>query len=313
MRNIWKRIITGATASVLIASALACGTPSSEPSIELEPQRTVTALEQPPPTGESRPGNTTARTQEATEQNAGNALLPTPEPIREEATPPRPTDVPRTADTVVVAPRVETPTSTPVPEPSPTTPADGEPEVRWTKFTAADYEALLPDPNGGLSWGEDLKNCDEGPTINTTPDGTLQKYADWYNYALMDLRHEIDAGEALEDVIDYASRASLREIPGTDIGIDHACSQWKIAHAEIPIIAVIYEAVVRVPTDQGGMNQEVWRTGAHYVVKDEYSQAGTTWRAEWTTEKIGPTIVEQATCETMMMPRYRNPDGTGAC
>ena len=58
---------------------------------------------------------------------------------------------------------------------------------------------------------------------------------------------------------------------------------------------------------------EVWRTGAHYIIKDEYQQLGTTWLEKWTREKIGPTIVEQATCETMMMPRYRNPDGTGAC
>ena len=49
------------------------------------------------------------------------------------------------------------------------------------------------------------------------------------------------------------------------------------------------------------------------IIKDEYTQAGTAWRHEWTLEKLGPTIVEQATCETMMMPRYRNPDGSGAC
>ena len=313
MKNIWKRIITGTAATVLIASALACGTPSNEPSIELEPQRTVTALEQPPPTGESSPGNTTARNQGATQQNGTNALLPTPKPITKGATEPRPTAATKPADSVVVAPRVETPTSTPIPEPSPTTPADGEPEVRWTKFGTADYEALLPDPNGGLSWGQDLKNCDEGPTINVTPAGTLDKYPDWYARISPGLEIEADPGEALEEATGYESRGAIRKIPGTQISIDRACTQWTMVHPEIPLMAVIYEAVVWAPTQKTDGQKEVWRTGAHYIIKDEYTQAGTSWKHSWTLEKIGPTIVEQATCETMMMPRFRNPDGTGAC
>ena len=313
MNKIWKRIITGTAATLIVATALACGTPASEPSIELEPQRTVTAREQPPPTGESSPVNTTPRTQGATQQTGGNALLPTPEPIQEEATPTRPTNATRSADTVVVAPRVETPTSTPIPEPSPTTPADGKPEVRWTKFGSADYERLLPDPNNGLSWGTNQKSCDAEPTRNLTPAGTMDRYPDWYGRISPGRDTVLDPGKALEDATGYESRGAIRKIPGTDISIDRDCTQWMIVHPEIPIIAVIYEAVVWAPTQNRDGNKEVWRTGAHYIIKDEYQQLGTGWLEKWTLEKIGPTIVEQATCETMMMPRYRNPDGTGAC
>ena len=313
MTNTWTRILAGTAGATLIAGAIACGSEPSTPQAAPDPPRTVqsspTEIPTVTPNAAPTPIDPTAP---ATAPPSNQVPMPTPTTVQL-ASPapisPAPISAQNDASAVHVAPRVETPTATPLPEPTATGVPPNEPTVRWSQFSEDEYRALLPDPNLGLAWGREFKDgpgCPRGHDGNMTPAGIMETYPENYAWIGPALVQEIEAGDALETVIDYRYPPAMREMRGTEIGVTSVCMQWELVHSEIPLMAVIVEVVAQKPDGSGGWTPDVWRTGAHYVVKDAHRWNGHVWRTSLELEKIGPTIVEQGDCPGLLMPLRRD-------
>ena len=313
MAKIRARICVITAAATMIAGAIACGSEPPASQAQPEPPRAVQSspTERPTVTLNAAPTPTDPTTL-PTAQTSNQ--LPTPPPPVQPTSPapisPAPTSAQNDASAVHVAPRVETPTATPVPEPTATGVPPNEPTVRWSQFSEDEYRALLPDPNLGVAWGREFKDgpgCPRGQEGNVTPAGVKERYPDTYRGAWAAIPQEMDAGDALETVIEYRYPQATREIRGTKIGVTSVCMQWALVHPEIPLMAVIVEVVAQKPDGTGGWTPDVWRTGAHYIVKDTHTNsAGTFWRTSFELEKLGPTIVEQGDCPGLLMPLRRD-------
>ena len=314
MAKIRARICVITAAATMIAGAIACGSEPPTPQAAPEPPRTVQSspTERPTATPNAAPPPTSPTTP-AGAQPSNQVPTPRPttvQPISPASITPAPTSAQHDASAVHVAPRVETPTATPLPEPTATGVPPNEPTVRWLQFSEDEYRALLPDPNLGVAWGREFKDgpgCPRGQEGNVTPAGVKERYPDTYRGAWAAIPQEMDAGDALETVIEYRYPQATREIRGTKIGVTSVCMQWALVHPEIPLMAVIVEVVAQKPDGTGGWTPDVWRTGAHYIVKDTHTNsAGTFWRTSFELEKLGPTIVEQGDCAGLLMPLRRD-------
>ena len=314
MANIRARICVITAAATMIAGPIACGSEPPTPQAAPEPPRTVQSspTERPTVTPNAAP-TPIDPTAPATAQTSNQ--VPTRQPTTVQLaspapTSPAPTSAQNDASAVHVAPRVETPTATPLPEPTATGVPPNRPTTRWSQFSQQEYEALLPDPNLGVAWGkafEDGPGCPRNREGNMTGNVIAERYGENYQWVAPSYAEEIEAGDALETVIEYRYPPAMREMRGTEIGVTSVCMQWELVHPEIPLMAVIVEVVAQKPDGTGGWTPDVWRTGAHYIVKDSHENSeGTFWRTSFELEKVGPTIVEQGDCPGLLMPLRRD-------
>ena len=311
MQKQWKWIATIIGAGA-IAAGIACGE-AAQPELDL-----ATAV--PITTRNTSAGNSDAAGPAATSVTGKPQLtiLPTPS-IGAAAQADKPRVRVRGATSeptgVYMAPKVETPTETPYPTRAPTATPDPntEPSPRWQQFSREDYLAALPDPAAGISWGKDVNDCRAAGNVTAEAIGERWSQPPFsYGFRLADTREHV--GQALSGIPgEYQS--GRKAIPGLALQVENLCQQWEYIHPEMPIIAVITELELYPLWDGSGEQPErrVWRTGIHYIVQDFYTFNGTTWGADTRIEKIGPAIVEEATCQTRFMPLERRLDGTSWC
>ena len=185
MAKIRARICVITAAATMIAGAIACGSEPPTPQAAPETPRTVQSspTERPTATPNAAPPPTSP-TAPAGAQPSNQVPTPRPttvQPISPASITPAPTSAQNDTSAVHVAPKVETPTATPVPEPTATGVPPNEPTVRWLQFSEDEYRALLPDPQLGLAWGQEHLGCPRGTDGNMTPAGIMETYPE--NYA----------------------------------------------------------------------------------------------------------------------------------
>ena len=316
-----KRTGLATVAATMILWTIACGTAANpqEP-LELAPRESPTILETPAPQNADgkRPESadwSISQTNDTTNQTA--TILPTVDsPSMRATTAPsapntaEPTDRNRDGQ-VYVAPK-QVPTETPQPTPQPTPDLRAEPPTVWNQFTREQYEALIPDPALGVSWGHQFDQHEDLP-FNTTPDGIRQNFDT--THPPFEMMHTL-ADKMLDGITGTEELFGEWNFYKTGYRIKRAAAQWEWIHPEIPLARIIIEG--EFYKEGTILNPEivVWRGGAHFIMKDIHTPPpaqGQVWSTKYEPELIGPVVVEETTCEGMLMPYKRSTRSGARC
>ena len=300
---------------VMVWTVVACGSPAADNrASEPEPRGTVTVGQPDEPRVTEMLPETATQPGKPTERETATPGTPTPAPTTAMmanavvVTPNGPMSTSASDGQVYVAPG-QVPTDTPVPTPSPTWGPGTKPNTIWDQFPKQDYEALLPDPNLGVSWGQpfDKKFNHEQ---ETTPEGlTRQRKVSIDSTVMMG---NLLADKMADGVTDVEPLGNWR-VYRSSLQAKRAAAQWEWVHPEIPITRMIIEAELWATGSATDPKLVVWRAGAYFIMKDTYTQAGQVWRTDYDPEIIGPVIVEQTTCDGMLMPELRHPTLGARC
>ena len=324
---------------VMLWTGLACGSPATDNQVsEPEPRETEVARQSPDRRATDEPAQVASQPTETPEPKVIGTTAARSVPTMTAAAPTVPateeaTATPKAEATalpdgqVYVAPKKE-PAATPLPTPSPTLDAGAEPPTIWNQFSREQYEALIPDPALGVSWGHPFDGHQRHPQ-NTTPDGIRQNFG--LAHAPSEMMHTL--ADRMLDGVTGTGKFGDWNLYRTGYGVKRASAQWEWVHLEIPLARMIIEAEfwteewkprreweywnqgrdtetlqgMRGYWDQHVPSVVVWRGGAHFIMKDTYERAGKVWRTLYEPELIGPVIVEETTCAGMLMPDFRHP------
>ena len=308
-----RRMGTVASVAVLVASmAVACGTTAEVDQVaDVKPHETVAVGQLGEPREVEETAQVTTEPGETPEREAARNGASTPVPTTTMmvtavvVTPNAPVSTKPADGQVYVAPR-RVPTDTPVPTPSPTLDAGAEPPTIWNQFSREDYEVLIPDPALGVSWGHALNGHQDSPK-NTTPDGINQNFD--LAHAPFAMMHTL-AVRMLDGVTGTAAIGNW-DFYKTGYSVKRASAQWEWVHPEIPLARAIIEAEFYAQPPSSDIL--VWRAGAHFIMKDTYQKKGRVWQTSYEPEIIGPVVVEQTTCEGLLMPYLLHPTLGAQC